>query len=159
MEAEFAVRLEIAFPAQEKPYTRIDVEPHAALFLAIEIADSRFAQPTPPDTLKMIADNGGGAAWVLGPAIPNWRDIDFMTTPARLVVDGKVAGEALTGDGRIDPIDVALWAVNHLSQRGLGLATGAYLSTGTASKPVLMTGTECVADFGPLGDVRVTFLR
>ena len=160
MEAEFAVRLEAAFPARAEPYTRADVEPEASIFLAIEVADYRIAPTSPPTELIMIADNGGGAGWVLGAPVANWKDVDFTTVPVEVLIDGKVVAEGLTGDGRIDPIDVSVWAVNHLSQRGLGLAAGSYLSTGSANAPVPMGGgTECVCRFGPLGEARVTFER
>lgn len=160
MEAEFAVRLDAAFPARAEAYTRAEVEAETAVFLAIEVADYRIKPTSPPTELVMIADNGGGAGWVLGPEVAGWRAIDFTTVPVEVVIDGHVVAEGLKGDGRIDPVDVAVWAVNHLSKRGLGLAAGSYLSTGSANAPIpLKGGSECVCRFGPLGQVSVTFER
>ena len=158
MEAEFAVKLDAAFPARAEPYTRAEVEASASIHLAIEVADYRIAPTSPPTELIMIADNGGGAAWVLGVPVEDWKNIDFFTVPVQILLDGEVKAEGLTGDGRIDPIEVAVWAVNHLSMRGVGLAAGSYLSTGSATAPLpLGEAKECVCLFGPLGEARVTF--
>lgn len=158
VEPEFAVRLKAALPPREKAYTRADVEAATdTILLCFEIADNR-AVPAKPDPMTMIADNGGFAAYVVGPAVANWRKVDFKATPVDLLIDGTLAAKGLEGEARIDPIDVALWTANELSRRGHGLAAGDLISTGSATVPTPMkVGSSAVGQFPGLGEVRVTF--
>ena len=127
------------------------------ILLCFEIADNRVAMAS-PQPLTMIADNGGYAAYVVGPAVKNWRDVDFAAVPVDLVIDGEVAAEGLTGEFRIDPIDVVVWTINDLSRRGYGMAAGDLISTGSATVPTDMSvGSEAIGRFQGLGEVRVKF--
>lgn len=158
VEPEFAVRLKNGLPPRPMAYTRIDIEAATdAVLLCFEIADNRVAM-SPPEPLSMIADNGGFAAYVVGPEVPNWQERDFVGMPVNLVIDGAVAAEGLTGEGRVDPIDVALWTANNLSRRGFGLAAGDLISTGSATVPTPMAvGSEAIGRFEGCGEVRVRF--
>jgi len=158
VEPEFAVRLKAALPPRDEAYGRADlVAATDAILLCFEVADNRAA-PAKPDPLTMIADNGGFAAYVVGPAVTNWRDVDFKTTAIELLIDGKPAAKGLEGEFRVDPIDVALWTANHLSKRGHGLAAGDLISTGSATVPTLMqVGSSALGRFVGLGEVRVAF--
>jgi 2-keto-4-pentenoate hydratase len=158
VEPEFAVRLKTALPPRKEPYSRADVVAATeAILLCFEVADNRVAPPR-PDPLSMIADNGGFAAYVIGPAVKNWQAVDFKTVGVELLIDGKLAAKGLEGEGRIDPIDVALWTANNLSRRGHGLAAGDLISTGSATAPTPMkVGSSALGRFAGLGEVKVTF--
>ncbi|MBL6929521.1 MAG: hypothetical protein ISR44_10150 [Rhodospirillales bacterium] len=158
VEPEFAVRLKDDLPAREAEYTYAEVEAATdAILLGIEIADNRFAMPT-PQPMPMIADNGGFAAYVVGPEVANWRDVDFVAAPVDLIIDGEVAAPGLTGEFRIDPIDVVVWTINHLSRRGYGMVAGDLISTGSTTVPTAMdVGSEAIGRFEGLGEVRVKF--
>ena len=158
VEPEFAVRLKNGLPARSGLYSRTDIEAATdAIVLCLEIADNRIAM-APPQPLPMIADNGGFAAYVVGPVVANWREISFAEVPVDLIIDGKVAAKGLEGEGRIDPIDVVLWTANNLSHRGYGLAAGDLISTGSATAPTPMSvGSEAIGRFEGLGEVRVRF--
>jgi len=159
LEPEFAVRLKYGLPPRPTPYTRVDIEEATdTILLCFEIADNRLAESS-SNPLCNIADNGGFAAYVIGPEVPDWRERDFKAMPVNLLIDGKLAAEGLTGDGRIDPIDVVLWTANSLSQRSLGLAAGDLISTGSATIPTPMgAGSESVAQFEGCGEVKVRFV-
>jgi 2-keto-4-pentenoate hydratase len=158
VEPEFAVRLKSALPAKSEPYARDEiVQATDSILLCLEIADNRLFMD-PPDPLPMIADNGGFAAYVVGPVVDDWQNVNFATVPVDLIIDGEVAAPGLTGDFRVDPIDVVLWTANNLSGRGHGLAAGDLISTGSATVPTLMNiGSEAIGRFEGLGEVRVTF--
>lgn len=158
VEPEFAVRLKAALPSRDKAYERADiVAATETILLCFEVADNR-ALPPKPDPLTMIADNGGFAAYVVGPAVETWRDVDFKTLGVELLIDGGLAARGLEGDARIDPIDVVLWTANDLSRRGHGLAAGDLISTGSATVPTPMrVGSSAVGRFAGLGEVRLTF--
>lgn len=156
VEPEFAVRLAKPLPPRDGAYTYADIQDATeAVVLGLEIANGRIAGPSP---MSMIADDGGFSAYVVGPAIVNWREVDFRTLDVNLLIDGTVVAEGLTGDGRIDPIDVTLWTANDLSKRGIGLAAGDLISTGSATAPTPMAvGSTAVGRFEGLGEVSVTF--
>ncbi len=176
VESEFAFQLLDPLPARAESYRRNEVAAIAVLHLAIEIGDFRIASllnaaigiPPAPDStapipikpLPWIADNGGGGGFVAGMAISDWQGLDLRTHPVELRIDGKLTAPGLKGEARCDPLGVLQWTANHLSQRGIGLAAGAFVTTGTATAPTLVTaGTEAVARFKDLGEVCVRFLR
>ena len=176
IESEFAFRLLDPLPARAKPYSRDEVAAVAVLHLAIEIGDFRIASllnaftgVSPalgnPDTnpiqpLPWIADNGGGGGFVAGTEVAEWQHLDLQNHPVELRVNGELAAPGLKGDARCDPLGVLQWTANHLSQRNIGLAAGAFVTTGTATAPTLVIdGTEAVAHFEDLGEVSVRFLQ
>ncbi|MBT3359686.1 MAG: hypothetical protein HN403_08670 [Rhodospirillales bacterium] len=158
VEPEFAARLKNDLPPRDAEYTYAEVAAATgAILLCFEIADNRVAMAT-PQPLAMIADNGGFAAYVVGPEVANWRDVDFAAAPVDLIIDGEVAAPGLTGEFRIDPIDVVVWTINDLSRRGYGMAAGDLISTGSATVPTAMgIGSEAIGKFEGLGEVRVKF--
>ena len=176
VESEFAFRFLDSLPARVEPYSRDEVAAVAVLHLAIEIGDFRMASllnafigtssaPDNPETIPLqplpwIADNGGGGGFVVGMEVAEWQDLDLQNHPVELRVNGELAGPGLKGEARCDPLHVLQWTANHLSQRNIGLAAGAFVTTGTATVPKLVTaGTEAVAHFEDLGEVRVRFTR
>lgn len=176
VESEFAFRLLDPLPVRVEPYSRDEVAAVAALHLAIEIGDFRMASllnafigvspgpdnpgAIPLQPLPWIADNGGGGGFVAGMEVVEWQCLDLQNHPVELRVNGEPAAPGLKGEARCDPLGVLQWTANHLSQRDIGLAAGAFVTTGTATTPKLVTaGTEAVAHFEDLGEVRVRFTR
>jgi len=176
VESEFAFRLIDPLPARVEPYSRDEVAAVAVLHLAIEIGDFRIASllnafigvspaldnpaTIPLEPLSWIADNGGGGGFVAGMEVAEWQRLDLQNHPIELRVNGELATPGLKGEARCDPLGVLQWTANHLSQRNIGLATGAFVTTGTATTPTLVTaGTEAVALFEGLGEVCVSFSR
>ena len=93
-----------------------------------------------------------------GMAVVEWQRLDLQTHPVELRINGELAAPGLKGEARCDPLGVLQWTANHLSQRNIGLAAGAFVTTGTATVPKLVTaGTEVVAHFEDLGEVCVRF--
>ena len=173
VEAEFAFRLLRDLPPRPQPYGRDEVAAAVAMHLAIEVGDFRidgvfdalvevFAAAGGAvkqlDPLPWISDNGGGGAFVAGIEIADWQRLDLLTHPAAMWIDGELASPGLTGDGRVDPVGILAWTANHLSGRGIGLAAGAFVTSGTATSPLpVAAGMEAVARFEDLGEVRVRF--
>jgi 2-keto-4-pentenoate hydratase len=158
VEPEFAVRIGSSICPRVESYKREEVvNAVAAVHLAIEIGDFRLAK-RPLSPLEQIADNSGFGAFIVGPEVPDWYKIDFKTIPVQLMINGHLVASGFEGDGRIDPIEVVVWTLNHLCGRGIQLAAGALISTGTATTPMFMAADcEAVAVFGELGEVRLRF--
>ena len=57
-----------------------------------------------------------------------------------------------------DPWEVMVWLANNLSGRGIGLAAGQVVTTGSAADVVSVSpGDTVTAEFGPLGSATVHF--
>jgi 2-keto-4-pentenoate hydratase len=158
VECEFAFRFARDVPAKRGGYAREELEALLALHPGLELAGTRFA---PGDrkatTHDAIADNGGGGGYVLGPAVDGWRDLDLATLPIDARIDGGEPIMVYTGDYRRDPVDILVETVSGLSERGIGLAAGDILSTGSLTLPTpLQPGQAYEARFGTLATLRAT---
>lgn len=157
LEAEFAFRMARDLPPRFAPYGREEVlDAVETALLGMEVADSRFDAKPPLDPRLSTADNGATGAYVVGPAVKNWRELDYVGHEAKLIVNGRDSGQ-LKGEARPDCIAVLVWTANELARRGVGLKAGDVVSTGAVATPYRLEegGGEAVADFGPLGRVEV----
>lgn len=161
VECEFAFRFARDVPPKAGGYTREALEPDLMLHPGLELAGTRFAPGARKATTHdAIADNGGGGGYVVGPAIPRWRQIDLATLGIDARIDGGGPIMIYIGEYRRDPVDILVETVNGLSERGIGLAAGDILSTGSLSLPTpLQPGQTYEAHFGDLATLRVTMAR
>ncbi len=78
----------------------------------MEIVDTRF--DTTHKTIRQrlneratlveaYADHQTNGAFIIGPPIKNWRDIDFVATKVRMSADGNTIVETVGGHAFIDP--------------------------------------------------------
>ncbi len=159
-ESEYAFRLAAGLPARAAPYSRAEVEAAiGSLIVGIEIPERRLADDHPHGALGSIADHGGTGRFIVAREFEDWRGIDCVDQQVSLTFDGEEAGR---GTGRAmmgHPVEAVRWLADHLSAMGLGLEAGQFVSTGscTGVVPVPGAGVTAIADFGPLGRVRVTF--
>ena len=159
-EPEFAFRMGHDLPPRAQPWSVDEVMARvAALHLAIEVPDSRFADFASAGAAQLVADNACADQFVLGPeAPPAWRDLDL----AAHVVHGRV-GERPAREGRGanvlgDPRIALAWIANELSRHGMVLAAGQFVTTGTCMPPLAIEpGDRVWADFGALGQVSAQF--
>jgi 2-keto-4-pentenoate hydratase len=160
VECEFGFRFTRDLPARGPKQTAASLAEAMMFHPAIEIAGSRYVPGTggrPSRTHDTIADNGGGGAFVFGPAIADWRKIDFDHLPIDARIDGAAAIQVYTGELRRDPVAIAAETVNDLAARGVALKAGDYLSTGSLTMPTpIGRGQGFVARFGDLATLRLT---
>ena len=157
VECEYAFRFDADAPARPQPYTRDDLERSIVLHAGIEIASSRFDKQAVArkfTTYDAIADNGTGGAYVIGPAIAQFRDVDLATLPIEARIDGGELIHQYTGEYRRDPVDILVETVNAVRERGSGFRAGDVVSTGSLTLPTaLRAGQTCVVRFGNLATV------
>jgi 2-keto-4-pentenoate hydratase len=159
IECEFAFRFRHAVPVRARPYARAELEPALVLHPGLELAGTRYAAGTGGrkfTTHDAIADNGTGGGYVVADGIEVWQGIDFE----RLAIDARIdAGdpiEVYAGEFRRDPVDILVETVNGLSERGIGLAAGDLLSTGSLTLPTpLHKGQTYVARFADIRQISV----
>jgi 2-keto-4-pentenoate hydratase len=160
IECEFAFRFRKDVPPRAEAYTRAELESQLVLHPGLEVAGTRYATSQgdrKATTHDAIADNGGGGAYVVGAGVVDWRRLDLANLALDARIDGGEAIQAYSGQYRRDPVDIAVETVNGLSERGIGLAAGDLLSTGSLTLPTpLRTGQTYVARFGDLATVSVS---
>lgn len=158
LECEFDYVLGRDLPARAAPYSAEEVLAAVSVLRpAIEIVDARVARPAP--TPVMLADCFSNGVLVLGRACESWRGLDLLTQGITLKVDGKTI---MTGDGAKvpggGPVHALVTLANSPPAWSGGLKAGQVVTTGSCTgMPPLGEGREVVADFGSLGDVRISF--
>ena len=163
MECEVGFRMTADFPARAAPYGDDEVLDNAVATCTLELVDTRFinGKHIPENdrhVLQICADNAAHAALVVGPEIPDWRAVDLTSIEVVARIDGA---EALAKNaGGIERPEVTLvWLVNTLSDRGIGLAAGQYITTGSLTHPsALRRGNQVTADFGDYGAITLAYL-
>jgi 2-keto-4-pentenoate hydratase len=152
IESEFAFRFAQNVPPRARPYTRAELEPQLVLHPGLEVSGVRYATSggsRKANTHDAIADNGSGGAYVVGDGIADWRGLDLATLPIDARIDAGEPIHTYSGEYRRDPVDILVETVNGLSERGIGLAAGDLLSTGSLTLPTpLHAGQTYVAHFG-----------
>ncbi len=159
IESEFAFELKRDLKPKKAGYTREQVERAVGkLYPAIELVDTRLTEWTTRGAPSLIADNAANGALIVGEGVSRWRKLDLAKHKVTLEVGGEIVGK---GTGRKvlgHPLKALTWMINDRSARGHTLAAGQIITTGTVtSLNFAQAGDEVVADFGVLGDVRITF--
>jgi 2-keto-4-pentenoate hydratase len=159
VESEFAYKLGRDLPPRAAAYTRAEVEDAVeAVHCSQELVDSRYMTALGMDPPSLVADNASGAAFVIGPAIPNWREVDLAGARVKLLVNGKVASEGTGEEAGGHPILPLVWLANDRRKRGDGLKRGMFICTSSASGVYpCASPAVAVSDFGPWGTVTTTF--
>jgi 2-keto-4-pentenoate hydratase len=157
LEAEFDFVLARDLPARSTPYS-IDEVAAAVKELrpAIEIVDSRVGRPQP--TPVTLADCFGNGGLVTGTPVSDWRGLDLLKQEIVVTVDGK---QIAHGNGAVvpnGPLAALTVLANNAPPWSGGLKAGQIVTTGSCTgMPPLAGGREVVADFGSLGEVRISF--
>lgn len=159
IESEFAFRFTRELPARKGGYQRAEVEPWIELHPGLELAGSRYTVAHDNrrfTTYDAIADNGSAGGYILGPVAHGWRGMDLAGMMLEARIDGGELIEVYQGMYRGDPVDILVETVNGLCERGIGMAVGDILTTGSLTMPTpLLPGQSYVASFPGLGSVSV----
>lgn len=165
VEPEFAFRLGADLPPQAAPRTQTEVlAAVASLHPAFEVPDSRYTNFTRAGEAQLLADDACCGEFVFGAAAPEgWRDEDLSAAQVLATVQDaagavrttrKGVGSAALGDPRV----ALTWLVNALSARGITLAAGMTVSTGTCMVPLAIApGDRVSADYGRFGQIELRF--
>ncbi len=124
-----------------------------AAHLVSEIVLSRYIDRTTVGLPSFVADNVGFHALVIGPEIAI-GDIDAIAQSMAVSLDGEAVAGGLTGDDAIDPLAMVGVLIAHARDRGLAIAKGERVTTGTLSKPFdapVPSRVEARTAKGPVG--------
>lgn len=164
-EPEFAFRLGRRLPPRSRAYTVGEVlEAVDALLPSIEVPNSRFVDFAHAGEPQLIADDACAHRFTLGAPAPDlWRSTDLRTHQVRAEVFGADGNRRLIreGDGSAvlgDPRVALTWLVNELSDLGIALEAGQFVSTGTCMVPLeVQAGDRVEVDYGGLGRLGLRF--
>lgn len=123
----------------------------------IEVAECRFPNASLPPLPAILADGAASGRYVYGNPVANWRD-GLKDVAVALEVDGQLRRRGTGRDVYGDPLAPLHWLAETLRKRGIGLAKGEMISTGscTGMLPV-QPGQRIVARFGPDACVDIAF--
>jgi 2-keto-4-pentenoate hydratase len=158
IESEFAFRFGRGLPSRQDAYSREEVLAAVDVLVpAIEIVGCRFEGGFAGiGPVRLIADMVAHAAFVSGPDVAGWREMDVKALAVRLSKNGAFVAEGTGASVLGDPLYVLEWTANHLSQLGQGIAAGEAITTGTCTGLTpAAPGDSFVADFGNLGQVEL----
>ncbi len=164
LECEFAFELTRDLPPRPGlPYTRKEVaEAILAMRIAVEIVDSRL--PRGLGALAELGDSFNNGAFVAGPRIHAWHDLDFAALAIVLTrAEGSTRSELARGSGAAildgDPFGTVVQLANAPPASARGLLAGDIVTTGSCTGAPLLPGTGAYrADFGALGCVDFRFV-
>jgi 2-keto-4-pentenoate hydratase len=155
LECEIAYRLARDLPARGAPYTRAEIaEAVDALVPAYEIADLRVPAEAPG--LLKVADCVGNGAFIAGPAIADWRAVDLGAIEVVLSHNGDERARGPASRILGDPLMAVVTLANAQPLPAGGLKRGQIVTTGTCTTPLALERGQYVANFGPLGTLRLT---
>lgn len=158
VEAEFGFRM--ARDLSPRPHSREEIVAAVeGVIPSIEIVDSRFDDWLTIGAFSLIADNACNAAWVQGPLRTDWQDVDLAGQTVQVTVNGQLVR---TGNGAAvlgHPLNAVEWLVGALSQQGIGLKAGQFITTGVTTEVYMgQAGDRVMADFGPVGNAEIEFV-
>ncbi len=160
LEAEIAFLIGQDLPPRETPYTRGDIIAGiASCHPAIEELEAGLADPTAVERFTMIADLQMHGAFIHGPAVHGWEQIDFARESVSLAIDGAVRVER-TGSNTAgsDLLRLVLYLVNEGAGRTGGLQRGSWVTTGSWTGNTLASAGSAVdVRFSNAGHVSLRF--
>ncbi len=168
IEPEITFRLLADLPPRDRLYRPEEVAGAVEACPSMEIVDTRF--DTKHRTIRQrlneratlveaYADHQTNGAFIIGPGVKNWRDIDFGATKVRMSADDKTIVESIGGHAFVDPFPPIVILANQFRKRD-GLRKGQVIATGsfTGFFPVEI-GQTIVADFEGVGQATATFVK
>lgn len=158
VECEFFVTLGKDLAPRDDSWTMDEViEAVDEVHAGIEVAECRFPNKSLPPLPAILADGAASGRYVFGDPIPNWRD-GLTDVAVVLEIDGEPRRHGTGRDVYGDPLAPLHWLAETLRKRGLGLAKGEMISTGscTGMLPV-KPGQHILARFGSGACVEIDF--
>jgi 2-keto-4-pentenoate hydratase len=134
VEAEFMFRLAADAPPDKASWTPEEASRLvSALHVGIETAGSPLASLNDLGPAAVVSDFGNNAGLLLGPAIPNWRELSFQSLTCETFIDDRAVGHggALSLPG--GPLAALAFALGRCARRGLPMKAGYVVSTGATT--------------------------
>lgn len=129
IEAEIALRFGRDLPPRAQAYRREEIlAAIASAHVAMELVDTRLSDPNAAGPLWRLADNLLNGGLVLGPEIPDWRELDFAGLSVRAVANGQSLAVTVGRPPLDDLFHCLPWWIDHVGGAKAGdmVTTGAW---------------------------------
>lgn len=157
VETEIGIVMGADLPPRTRPWTRDELVPFVGeVRVAMEIAGSPLPSINEIGPPAIVSDFGNNTAIALGAPLAIAQGLSDIETA--MLIDGEVAGRGRSHGPNGGPLDALLFLVNHLADRGRGLAKGEVVSAGatTGVHPIAIgQGAEAVCAGAPPLSVRL----
>ncbi len=160
VEAEIAFQLAEDLPKRAEPYTRDEIGAAVgSCHPAIEIIESALIDPLAAPRESMLADMQMHGGFVAGPAVPQWRDVDWQREGVHLIIDGSVRAENVASNpGGVDFLRLLTFLANEGAVRTGGLRAGQWITTGSWTGVTWTSpGAQALVEFDHAGSVSMQF--
>lgn len=160
VEAEIAFQFAKDLPQRAEPYSRDEVDAAiGACCPAIEIIESALEDPLAAPRESMLADMQMHGGFVMGPVVPQWREIDWQREGVHLMIDGSVRAEHVASNpGGMDFLRLLTYLANEGAARTGGLHAEQWVTTGSWTGVTWATpSAQVVAQFDHAGSVSLQF--
>lgn len=154
-EPEIALRLGRDLDPRDAPFDAAAIAAATeAVLPAIEIIGTVFDPWREAGAPMLIADNAVFGFWVMGTPVTDWRGLDLLDAPVRLLIDGAEVATGRGGSIEGGALGATAWLANAMARQGLGLRAGDHITTGSVTTPVpAAAGQRVRAVFDGLGEV------
>lgn len=130
VEGEVTAVLAMDAPANKTSYTTAEaLDLVEALHIGVEIASSPFAEINDHGPLVTISDFGNNYGLILGPEIPNWREMEIEDWVFSTQINGELVGEAAPTAIPGGPIDSVRFLLENVARRGRPAKAGMMILT------------------------------
>ena len=146
-------------PRAHTPYTREEVVAAiASCHPIIEELESGLIDPKAANNFSALADLQMHGGFIHGPAVADWKSIDFSKETVTLSIDGAVQVERTGSNTSGDLLRLLPYLANEGAARTGGLRAGQWITTGswTGNTPAI-AGAQAEAGFTHAGRVTLRF--
>ena len=158
IEAEIAVRFGRDLPPRPEPYRPDEIRAAIAdLYVAMEVVDSRLADPQAAGSDWRLADHLLNGALVIGTPIPDWQGLRLDALQVRAHAGGRCLADRIGTQPLGDLFHCLPWLISHIG----GVRAGDVVTTGawTGMHPLENLDTlplSCQVEFAGLGSAALT---
>ena len=105
-----------------------------------------------------IADNAANAGYIMGDQQFDPSRVDLRWAGAMLYLNGEIEETGLAGGVMGHPAHGIRWVCKRFAPHGIGLEPGQVILAGSFTRPVAVSAGDVIrADYGPLGEIEVSF--
>jgi len=123
---------------------------------SIEIIDARWVEPR--KIFDTVSDNGAAAGLILGKQRFRPEEFDLRWVGALFYRNREIEETGIAAGVMDHPANAVAWLCNKLATFDVGMKAGHLVLSGSFTRPVWAEkGDDLVADFGPMGTVKVAF--
>ncbi len=156
VEAEYVFEIAKDAPAGQMRWSLNDAAAIAGrMLVGVEAAGSPLATINKLGPTVVVSDFGNNAGLILGPEVPNWRELMPSDLTCETFIDDKSVGQGAAANIFGGPLGALKFVAEHCANRGRPLKAGMLISTGAATGiHDIVAGQTARAEFKGIGTIR-----